>query len=314
MQPTDSSKIMPLGLPRQSGVLGTGLLLRDLLLLTVLSVTVFLVYPTLLWRCPPGSAHLGRIVVSYLMVVPFATAIMAWRNRAVDPPALLAAILLVWSVKLLLTVALYHGLAEGLRAELEPPAAPHAFAKSQGRHYKGVVGFRGRNVSGRVGTQAIVVARGIDSGKPLVAQAGLPLLSVDADGLHPTQLVVTSGASIGLVNRGTRMTVIAGSQGGRTQYNIPVVPQQSPHAVTMHKPGLVRFVNRLDESATPAWVHVLEHPYYQLTDAEGHFRLEGLPTEPLELAFWYVEGDELKLSLVKVAAGGDDAVELSLAR
>jgi hypothetical protein len=133
---------------------GTGLRPVELGAVLALSVATFLFWGGSLWRAPAGSSHVGRIAVSYLMVLPLVGGVLALERRFTWA-RLTSAVALVWSAKLVITASVYAYLATGSASPYEPartweraspPSAPshrarpsalprdHALAVTQARY------------------------------------------------------------------------------------------------------------------------------------------------------------------------------------
>jgi len=268
------------------GQLGTGLSWIDLALLMVLSIGLFLVYPTLLWRAPAGSSHVGRFVVSYLAVVPAAAVLLFYRRRRVPLAELSTTVLVIWAIKMVVTVGLYHVMASKVRVVLEPHAAPSTFVHASGHHYRPIPDFTGRALAGRVVggdgkpiAGVVVVLGGLAEGRPLPSSLQAPTLEVRAEGLAPKLQVVPFGASLQVENHSSKTVVVTGEHDGRSVFNVPVVPGEKPRRVRMNKLGLIELSLRVGDAAGAGWVLVVDHPYYAVTDSDGHFAFADAPVQ-----------------------------------
>jgi plastocyanin len=86
---------------------GTGLTLAPYLAVVVASVAVFLLWGGPLWAAPPGTSHVTRFTVSYLIVIPFA--LVALRlSHAWSWSHLVGTMGSVWAIKLLVTAVTYE--------------------------------------------------------------------------------------------------------------------------------------------------------------------------------------------------------------
>lgn len=275
------------------GRMGTGLGWSDLAGLTALSVVLFVVWPTLLWNAPRGASHVGRFAASYLAVIPLAAAMLYYRRRHVPLRELAAAVLIVWSVKMLVTVGLYDVFAARRRTVYDPPAAGDHFARAEKQGYIGVPGFRGRTVDGDVTTAgglpaegAWVYASGLRQGLPLFAAGSKkPVhITIEKDRIVPSLLIAGVGTTLHFTNAAAATVVLAGEQDGRTHYNAPVVPGERGRNVRLDKAGVVRFLPRVGPDAGAFVVVVTDNPYFTKVGADGKFSLENLPDAPFDLA------------------------------
>jgi hypothetical protein len=142
------------------GRMGTGLRWADLVLLIAVSTALFVVWPTLLWKTTRDASHVSRFAVSYLAVIPLAASQLAFRWRRVPLRELSAAVLIVWSVKMLITVGLYDGFVTRGRTTYDPPAAPEQFVHVEEHGYTAIPDFTGRTVQGEVSIAGGALVRG----------------------------------------------------------------------------------------------------------------------------------------------------------
>ncbi len=307
---------MPVG-TRAYGRMGTGLAWVDLAILLAASVTLFLFYPQTLWQAPSGASHVARFAVSYMAVIPLAAAIIYWRLRRVDTAELTATVLIVWSVKMMITVGLYHGLAQGVSAELEPATTPTHLAHSQGRVYHGIPGFVGKRLAGRItlpsargAARAVVYLQGLSRGKPVAAalRGHGQVLRLERHTMVPALSVAVLDSSLLVSNASDATIVLAGERDGRHVFNIPVVPGTEARAVRLNKSGLICFSARVGPTRGSSWVQVVDHPYFTVADERGNFVLDDVPEGSYELVALGVDAGTRELlssrSSIDVATAG----------
>src|SRR5262249_34286419 len=58
-------------------------------------------------------------------------------------------------------------------------------------------------------------------------------------------------------------------------------------SVPLSRTGLIEVRSDLHPWMTPAYVHVLDHPYHAVTDAEGRFRLPAVRAGAYRLVLWH---------------------------
>jgi hypothetical protein len=303
------------------GRMGTGLRWAELAMLIVVSTVLFLVWPTLLWKTTRDASHVSRFAVSYLAVIPLAAAILAFRWRRVPLRELSAAVLIVWSVKMLITVGLYDGFVTRGRTKYEPPAAPDHFVHAQKHAYTPVPGFRGRTVEGKaeiagggVAHGAWIYAPALHEGLPVSPSAKREVTNVVVrnDRIEPSLLVVPMGTSIHFQNAAGATVVLSGQQNGRTVYNAPVVPGGDGRSVRLDKPGRVRFSARVGPSEGVFIVQVVDNPYIARARDDGTFSIENLPPGNVELIALAPHGpSEILESRVKVENAAPVSFELA---
>jgi hypothetical protein len=65
-------------------------------------------------------------------------------------------------------------------------------------------------------------------------------------------------------------------------------------------------------SAMRAWIFVFDHPYYQVTQAEGRFQLTGVPPGKYELEMVHPAGELRWRKQVEIKAGETLRVDIAL--
>ncbi len=73
---------------------------------------------------------------------------------------------------------------------------------------------------------------------------------------------------------------------GAATYNIPF-PDKNTIKKKMRKSGVVEMVCDAGHGWMSAFIHVVEHPYYAVTDAKGKFSLEDVPAGKYTLKVWH---------------------------
>jgi len=73
---------------------------------------------------------------------------------------------------------------------------------------------------------------------------------------------------------------------GAANYNIPF-PDKNSVLKTFRKAGLVRLQCDAGHGWMSAYVHVVNHPYYAVTDADGNFKLTDIPPGEYTLRMWH---------------------------
>jgi hypothetical protein len=274
------------------GRMGTGLRWADLVLLIAVSTALFVVWPTLLWKTTRDASHVSRFAVSYLAVIPLAASQLAFRWRRVPLRELSAAVLIVWSVKMLITVGLYDGFVTRGRTTYDPPAAPEQFVHVEEHGYTAIPGFTGRTVQGEVSIAGGALVRGAWIYAPAV-RAGVAMppaakreatdVAIRNDRIEPSLLVVPTGATLHFENAAGATVVLAGHQNGRTSYNVPVVPGGDGRSIRLDKPGRVRFSARVGPSQGVFVVQVVDNPYIARVRDDGTFEIVDLPSGRFDL-------------------------------
>lgn len=281
----------------------TGLSIRDLALVSLVSVLLFLVFPSLLWTAGPNDSHMLRFGFSYLLVLPLVGVLLPLRRghfRFVD---FVAGVLIVWSVKMIVTVALYHLLVPGDRNQYHPPSAPMAVTRAA--HYRGVLGFEGREVRGVLRKDGkamagwIVSARDVVEGKKVASATPLMLRYAIEGGkptLGPRLNAGLVGTDLRLVNTSPQTLVLTGTDDGTTLFNVPLLPE-GERLVRLRRPGTVDVQVNGGGEVLRARLVVSQNPYVVLTDAAGQFRFIDAPLLALRLVVTPPTGPEKQIRL-----------------
>jgi hypothetical protein len=93
------------------------------------------------------------------------------------------------------------------------------------------------------------------------------------------------------------------------------VPSGGSQTVKCDKPGGARDPIKIGcvfHSQMQAWVYVFDHPFYALTDAEGRFRLEGVPPGQYDLDMVHPAGGLQWRQRVDVQSGNTLRVDISV--
>ena len=83
-------------------------------------------------------------------------------------------------------------------------------------------------------------------------------------------------------------------------------------SVTFDRPGIVRVFCDI-HSHMNAWILVFAHPFFAVTDADGRFRIDGIPPGTYTVAVWN-EAASAESRTVVVAAGDEADVAFTLGR
>jgi hypothetical protein len=258
-----------------------------------------------------------RVLVSYAAVVPGAAALLYWRTGRVRVIDFVAAVLIVWAVKMVVTVGLYHALVTGDRNQYHPPAAPTTTGAVS--HYRGIADYAGRTLSGRVlgpdgrGLAGVAVSvEGIDEGAALGVPARVDL-RYENERLEPLLATAVVGSRLEIRNASQQTVVLVGTSEGKTLFNVPVLPT-SVRSVVLRRAGMVDVHGRIGAAAVGTRIVVSENPYLALTDEDGRFHLAHASTRGQELVLTAID-PELGVRRAKVEAGRDDVnLDLDLAR
>jgi hypothetical protein len=171
----------------------------------------------------------------------------------------------------------------------------------------------------------VVVLSGISEGR--ARETGETTLRMVGCRLAPHVVAVPSGSTLRIENADPRPhNAHATDPAGSTRFDLGL-PQGAPVALSLDRPGILRVV---DDAANPggmSWIHVIEHPYFAVTDASGTFRLTSVPPGQYTLQVWHegvrssgLDADGrphfsapiLLSRLVTVVGGQDTAADFSM--
>jgi len=263
--------------------LGCGLSGRDIAAVLAASVAVFLLWNGPLWNVRAGSSHVGRIVLSYAIVVPLAALGLVMHARWTWM-RLLTATALIWSAKLVLTATLYSYLTRGssipddavpvrdhsggspaTAAEPYAPAAePMQLVEVSGRVIE-----RDAPIAGSV-VYVITPAPGLPLGSP-----GRVQLTIQDSQYSSALLLAATNDRFVVDNRDAVLHTLRIRNDASAFRNVPL-PGDGPREVPLPAVGVhsLTCANHASEQAT---LVVVDHPYAAVTDDEGRFTLPQLP-------------------------------------
>jgi plastocyanin len=117
----------------------------------------------------------------------------------------------------------------------------------------------------------------------------------------PYVLAVTVGSVVDFPNRDrTYHNVFSLSKAKR--FDLGRYPRGQSRSVRFDRPGVVRVFCEI-HSHMSAWILVFAHRYFATTDAEGRYRIEGIPPGTYTLATWNDGAVRARRSLVVTAEG-----------
>jgi len=130
----------------------------------------------------------------------------------------------------------------------------------------------------------------------------------------PETVLIRAGDSVTFTNSDDALHNVRSSS-RIASFNINLA-RQGTHTVKFDKAGGVRDpvqIGCVFHSQMQAWIFVFDHPYYALTDAEGRFKLEGVPPGQYDLELLHPAGGlTWRKKGVDVQAGATQRVDISV--
>lgn len=175
---------------------------------------------------------------------------------------------------------------------------------------------------------AVVVLAGIREGRARTETEATMRIEGCSAGPHVVAVGVgADGATLRLENGdGVLHNAHATDPRGATRFDVGL-PPEGASVVSLERPGILRVVDDAGHPSVLGWVHVIEHPYFAVTDATGNFRLPAVPAGQYTLQIWHEgvrasgldEDGRPRLSapiflsrLVTVIGGQDTAADFSI--
>lgn len=306
---------------------GTGLPLGAYVAVVAASVALFLFWGEPIWSAPRESSHVARFVVSYLAVIPLASAALALLRRF-SVERVVTTTGTAWAIKLVITAVLYQAFARGTATQINP-VKPHAStagaAAAQSADYHPAGGafsagqIRGRvthNGSGAAG--AIVFVKDPPPGAPLKSPERVELVLKGMRYAEPAYLAHTADDVI-LRNADHVLHTVHLYAGTKSIANQPLPPSGEESALRLPDPGVytLRCDTHSDERAS---LVVVDHPYAARADRDGAFVIAGAPSGSLRIAAAWGgidaggagAGEDAGARLVDVPSGGSAEVLIDM--
>ncbi len=178
---------------------------------------------------------------------------------------------------------------------------------------------------------AVVVLAGIREGRARSEADSERTLRIEDCSVEPHVVAIgvgsEGGATIRLENRDDILhNAHATDPGGSTRFDVGLPPEGSS-TIALERPGILRVVDDAGHPSVLGWVHVIEHPYFAVTDASGSFRIPAVPAGQYTLQVWHEgvrsagtdEDGRHQLSapiflsrMVTVVSGQDTAADFSI--
>ena len=129
----------------------------------------------------------------------------------------------------------------------------------------------------------------------------------------PETLVIRAGDTILISNSDDALHNVMTSDGGEP-FNVNVVKGKEFAHTFNHAGGLDRPVRLgcVFHGAMRAWIYVFDHPWFQLTQKDGRFRLENVPAGEYTLGVVHPAGKLRWTQHIQVKANETNSFEISL--
>ncbi len=180
---------------------------------------------------------------------------------------------------------------------------------------------------------AIVLLEGVEAGKPF--EVSVPLIEARDCMFQPFMTVVRNGHAVEVINMDPVMHDIQGYEtsleaGARVLFNTPLVMNHQHrrgdlHALHNHAPGksLIGpiYLNKGRRTFymqcgfhayMESWAMAVNNPYYALTDAQGKFKIDGIPPGTYQLVVWHPQTGPGTTKSVVVQSDGKLVEQLSV--
>jgi hypothetical protein len=296
--------------PRKPEQLGTGLPTGPLAAVLLVSLAVFAIYDGPLWSAPPDASHVGRIVVSYLVVLPLLALALAWKRR-LTLTTCLTATALVWSVKLLVTSSVYFLLAPGSARDYAPArpwerAAATPSAASEAPPGSGTISGS-VHVGGAPAAGSVVYVEGPTDAIGGTAEVVLTL----AGGAYDRRVYrAVPGDRLVARNADSVLHTVRITHDGSSIANLPLPAGGAPRPLPPPEPGAYTLGCAAHSGETAALV-VADGARTALSGADGKYALQSVPAgERVIVAV--ADAEHVARRSVVVAAGAEAVIDFTI--
>jgi plastocyanin len=128
---------------------------------------------------------------------------------------------------------------------------------------------------------------------------------------HPHVLAIVKGTTVKFVNS-DRVAHNVFSFSSTKNFDLGRIVPNTFGQMTFEKPGLVEVLCGF-HSRMLAYIHVMEHPYFAIPDAQGRFTIKDLPPGTYRLRVWHERLGEVSKE-VKVTEDRSVPIQLILPR
>lgn len=168
----------------------------------------------------------------------------------------------------------------------------------------------------------VIVIDGIRSGRA-VETSDSTLLRATGCAFSPHVLAVGRGRRLRIENGDPVVHDARASDGrGSLRFDIGLPTLGASSEVALGDPAILRVVDDAGHPGMLAWVHVVEHPYFAVSDDDGRFRIEGVPPGTYTVRVWHegvranesgvVSAPMLLSRTVTILGGHDSSLDFQL--
>lgn len=142
-------------------------------------------------------------------------------------------------------------------------------------------------VSERGGIVDVVISIDIRAGAALEAPTDPPVIDNVGCRFEPHVLAAGAGHTIHFRNSDEILHNVHAFAGDDTVLDLGLPEHGSENRASIDAPGVYRVVCDAGHGWQQAWVHLFEHPYFAVTDENGYFRIEDVPTGQYRVRAWH---------------------------
>jgi plastocyanin len=156
---------------------------------------------------------------------------------------------------------------------------------------------------------AVVFLKGPVRGAPAHPPRATPTMAQRDTAFVPAALVVQVGTTVDFPN-GDPFFHNVFSYSSAARFDLGRYPRGETRQVTFDKPGIVKVYCEVHETMR-AVIVVTENPFNDVVDAQGRFRIPGIPEGTYTMVIWHPDLDSLERQ-VRVVAGETVRLDVEL--
>ena len=156
---------------------------------------------------------------------------------------------------------------------------------------------------------AVVFLKGPVGGVPAHPPTAVPTLAQSDTAFVPAALVVQVGTTVAFPN-GDPFFHNVFSYSSVARFDLGRYPRGETRQVTFDKPGIVKVYCEVHETMR-AVIVVTENPFHDVVDAQGRFRIPGIPEGTYTMVIWHPDLDPLERQ-IRVVAGETVRLDVEL--